>query len=122
MDYLAFLDDIDKIWTEERNSKIARDYSMNRSVLPALIKLHREWTDVFNRQSEDYDALELELNFYKNNKDLVSNVELSKKIEELKNVVTELQEENYQYEKKIRVLEDENYHLKHKTLFQKLVG
>jgi len=122
MDYLAFLDDIDKIWTEKSNSNISRDYSMNRSVLPALIKLHREWSVSFNLECKKYDALELELNYYKKNKDLVSNVELEKKLDELKNVVADLQEQNYQSDNTIRVLKDENYRLQHKTLFQKLVG
>jgi len=122
MDYLTFIDDIDKIWSEKTNSKICRDYSMNRSVLPALIKLHREWDNVFNLQTEELNKLDLELNHYKSNKDLFNNVELEKKLNELRNVVTELQEECYQKDKEIRVLKQENYNLHNSSIFKKLVG
>lgn len=122
MDYLTFIDDIDKIWTEEKNSKLAQKYSMNRSVLPALINLHREWTSIFDSQSNKLSKLELELNHYKNNDNLVQNVELEKKVKELKKVVAELQEESYKNDKKIRILESQNSDLQNRTIFQKLVG
>ncbi len=122
MDYLTFIDDIEKIWTEKTNSKIAQTYSMNRSVLPALINLHRQWKDVFDLETSNYDKLELELNHYKSNQNLSTNVELEKKVRELRKIVEEIQEENYNLETKIKVLEKENFDLRHSSIFRKLVG
>jgi len=122
MDYLAFISDIDEIWTEQTNSKIAQKYSMNRSVLPALINLHRQWKEFFDLETSNYNRLELELNHFKSNQNLSSNVELEKKNRELKKVVEEIQEENYNLEKKIRVLESKNNDLQNKSLFKKIVG
>jgi len=122
MDYLTFVDDIEKIWTEQTNSKIAKTYSLNRSVLPALIKLHRDWQYVYNEQSKDYDTLELELNHYKSNADLKNIVNLEKKLKELKKVVIELQEENEEYRKKVKILEEKNFDLLNSSFIKKLVG
>ena len=122
MDYLTFVNDIEKIWTEQTNSKIAKTYSLNRSVLPALIKLHREWQYVYDEQSKDYDNLELELNHYKSNSDLKNNVELEKKLNELRKVVIELQDENEEYRKKVKNLEENNYNLRNSSIFKKLLG
>lgn len=122
MDYLTFVDDIEKIWTEKDNSKIAQTYSLNRSVLPALIKLHREWTYTFQQQSDDYDKLELELNHYKSNKDLFNNVELEKKLKELRKVVEELQEENYNLSKNNKILDDKFRELENSSLIKKILG
>ena len=122
MDYLSFISEIDKIWTEQTNSKIAQKYSMNRSVLPALINLHRQWQKSFDLEVSNYDKLELELNHFKSNQNLSSNVELEKKNRELKKVVEEIQEKNYSLEKKIIVLQSQNSDLRNKSLFKKLVG
>ena len=122
MDYLAFISDVEKIWTEKTNSKIAQTYSMNRSVLPALINLYREMDKIFNLQSNNVESLELELNHYKSNQNLSTNVELEKKVSELRKIVEEIQEENYNSETKIKVLEKENFDLRHSSIFRKLVG
>lgn len=122
MDFLEFVDDIDKIWTPEDNSKIAQTYSLNRSVVPALIKLHREWKEAFDSRSEEVQKLELELNHFKSNQNLSNVVELEKKVKELKKVVIELQEEIEEYRKKIKHLKDENYTLRNSSFLKKLVG
>jgi len=122
MDYLAFVSDIEKIWSESSNSKICKEYSLNRSVLPALIKLHREWKKVYDLEVSNYDELELELNHFKSNQNLVKTVELEKKISELRKVVDELQQENYELEKKVHKLSDCNFNLENKSILQKLLG
>lgn len=122
MDYLAFISDIEKVWTEKTNSKIAQTYSLNRSVLPALIKLHREWRKTFDDLENDVAKLELELNHYKSDKNLFNNVELEKKLKELKKVVIELQEENEKYCKEVKLLKEDNYTLRNSSIFKKLVG
>jgi len=122
MDYLAFVDDIEKVWTEKDNSKIAQTYSLNRSVLPALIKLYREWRKSYDDLVNEADKLELELNHYKSNKDLFNNIELEKKLKELRKVVIELQKENEKYRKEVIFLKEDNYNLRNSSLFKKLVG
>jgi len=122
MDYLTFIDDIDKIWTEQNNSKICREYSMNRSVLPALIKLNREWNTVFNSQTEDLNKLDLELNHYKSSKDLSNYVELEKKLDDLNENIIELREENMKYRDEITILERKNSDLQNSSFLKKLVG
>lgn len=122
MDYLTFIEDIQKIWTEKDNSKICRDYSLNRSVLPALLKLNKEWKIVFDDVCNEVDNLQLELNHYRSNKNNVDNVEKDKKIIELQKVVIELQNENEEYRKEVRNLKDDNYNLRNSSLFKKLVG
>lgn len=122
MDYLSFVSDIEKVWTEKDNSKICQTYSLNRSVLPALINLYRDWEHVYNRLSEDYEKLDLELNHYRANKNNIDNVEKDKKIIELQKVVIELQEENEEYRKEVRNLKEDNYNLRNSSLLKKLVG
>jgi len=122
MDYLTFIDDIDKIWSEEDNSKICRDYSMNRSVLPALMKLHREWTYSFDQLSNERDEIELQLNHFKSDVDLSNYVNLQKELNDLRKELNDLKQDKEEYRKEIVILKQDNYNLRNSSIFKKIIG
>jgi len=122
MDYLSFIDEIDKIWNEKDNSKIAAHYSLSRSTLPALINLHREWKVSFQALNEERDILELELNHYKSDKDLSSLVDCEKSKSSLLEKVSILEDELYKRDDEIDRLKEELYRLQNSSIFKKIVG
>ncbi len=63
--FLDFISKIDPLWTPQKNNQLAQEYSLNRSVLPALIKLNRLWQESYDDLSNDCNSFELSLNRYK---------------------------------------------------------
>jgi len=129
MDYLSFIQDISKIWTEKENAKISKKYSLNRAVLPALIHLNNEWQIVFDIECKNYDNLELELNHYKSNPNLVEQVELSKIIDNRDKVIFDNQKEIdkkdleiRKLKKQIDFLSQKVDYLSNQTLLEKVFG
>lgn len=57
-DYISFLGDISKQWRKENNNEIAFEFGLDKSSLPSLIRLYREWEEVFNTISSEKTALD----------------------------------------------------------------
>ena len=61
MAFPELVEEISKFWTDENNSKLAKQFSLSRSSLPALVLLSRHYSDIITSINYDREALQNEV-------------------------------------------------------------
>lgn len=106
-DYLSFIGDISKQWNYKNNNEISYEFGLDKGTLPALIRLNREWQNLFNSVKQDKEETEVLLKKLSSELQVLKNTDYEQKVRDLQNQVLELKQQLKEVENEYISFRDE---------------
>jgi uncharacterized protein (DUF342 family) len=106
-DYLSFIGDISKQWNYKNNNEISYEFGLDKGTLPALIRLNREWQNLFNSVKQDKEETEVLLKKLSSELQVLKNTDYEQLVRDLQNQVLELKQQLKEVENEYISFRDE---------------
>lgn len=116
-DYFSFIKDISKQWKKENNSDIAFEFGLDKNVLPALVRLTRDFDITFNSISKTLEEKEKYIKKLLSDIEVLQNIDYETQISDLKNQIQDLKNQRDEAEEAFTNLREEMYEMPPKKTF-----